>query len=260
METAAETLTPRAVGRRLLLSRMLTAKRRSERAARDAAVASGLEAVLRNVEKLIGAAAKQGSGLIGGLIANCERAEAQRAARKQRERARRARVLAAEAAQRRDIDEGLAADHRGFCAITDILHVRRLRSGALELLVRWAGEHPDEWVRQSALEPSMQKQAVRWARHVLGYVRRGPITVVRQKGVRFRRLLRGGDVGSASTSVVKRPREGGDFHDFSDERPRKCARVIDPPDHMDLRGGLWRRSDAGAGGQGPMRRARRRRH
>ena len=82
--------------------------------------------------------------------------------------------------------------------ITDILHVRRLRSGALELLVRWAGEHPDEWVRQSALEPSMQKQAVRWARHVLGYVRRGPITVVRQKGVRFRRLLRGGDVGSAS--------------------------------------------------------------
>ena len=245
--------------RRLLLTRVLTARRRHEIAARDAAVACGLEAILRSVEKIVGAAAKQGSGLFGGLLADCARAEAQRVARKQREQSRLANVLAAEAAQRRDLDEGRAADHRGYCVIESILNVRKVRGGGIELLVRWAGDHPDSWVRQSALEPSMRVQAARWARHVLGFVRSGPIQTVQQAGARFKRLLRGCDVGRARTSLVKRPRGGGSFHDFSDERPRKCTRVVDPPELMELRGELWRNGAEVVGGAVPKRRARRRR-
>ena len=100
----------------------------------------------------------------------------------------------------------------------------------------------------------MQQEArTLWAWHVLGYVRRGPIQTVLQPHARFRRLLRGEDVGQSLTSLVKRTRRGTAFYDFSDERPRKCARVLDPPSEMDLRGEQWRREEADEG-RAPKRR------
>ena len=240
------------IGRRLVLTRLASARARNARTARDLAVAAGLADIFAKVDATIASAAAQGCAMFGSLVAACDAAEAGRRAKAQRKATRLANEAALEEERRRPFVEGLAADSRGYHAVERFLHVRR-RRGVTELLVRWVGDHPDEWVRQTSLEPSVQQEAARWARHVLGYVRSGQVRTVRQPHARFRRLLRGEDVGLCVTSLVKRARGAAAFYDFSDERPRKCTRVLEPPSEMDLRGETWRQEEA-AEGRAPKRR------
>jgi len=112
------------------------------------------------------------------------------------------------------IQGGLRADSRGKWAVEHLISARRAGKRQFEVLVRWAGEHPDTWENPSRAfgdedlaDPtaigirSKRRRVLRYARAALGPLYT-PLPTLAQLGrrnssrllPRFKRLLRGRDV------------------------------------------------------------------
>jgi hypothetical protein len=107
----------------------------------------------------------------------------------------------APAARRAREEEGEQPDRAKGWAVERILTVRAHGAG-LQVVLRWAGQHDDEWVPYARLRLALQREAKQWARTVIG--RRqvpfrgrpyGAARSAKQAAARFKRLVRGVDRG-----------------------------------------------------------------
>ena len=146
---------------------------------------------------------------------------------------------------------GVSGEGRGSLhAIDRILCVRKSRSGAVRVLVRWSGEYPDEWKGKGELSQEAKRAVVKWERQAFGVraieapERVGSRRCARLAERRFRRLRRAMERGSSRPSLVERGGEGaGDaLETAADDGGRKRGRVmLDVCEDLQLRGELWRR-------------------
>ena len=251
----------------------LTTRARAKRAKEASEVKAWLDGVVRRVEREVVRGMRIYGQLLGGLVRAADRAEA---SRKRKAAGAAGSGKAAEArAARLDRAAHGEAPLRGTQWAASILYVQRTAGGGRRVLVRWAGQHSDQWRTYAQLNKPMQRAVCKWQRGVFDGskatprvcsprwssqptrvqpARRGVEAATRQAAARFKRLVRARDRGSTKPSLVDQPSMFFARLPEEDGRGRLGKRVIlDELGDMDLRGEQWR-EEVAARGRAPKRR------